>query len=160
MINIGKSLKFFLGVNNLKNPKNNQNKKISKKSAFSLMELSIVLIIIGLLVAGVTGGKSLIDSARQRAFINELNNYKQAIYTFRVAKDRLPGDLNNIGIIGECVGGGCPNSTASDFTTTKYTTYSTSDFPSPYNSISANVFSAPFIELFLEKIIDLDQIQI
>ena len=46
------------------------------KSAFSLIELSIVLIIIGLLVAGVTGGASLIQSAKTRALINEINNYK------------------------------------------------------------------------------------
>ena len=50
--------------------------------AFSLIELSIVLIIIGLLVAGITGGASLIESAKVKAFYNSLSQYKQALYTF------------------------------------------------------------------------------
>ena len=45
-------LYFFLNMNNNNNNDNNK--------AFSLIELSIVLIIIGLLVAGITGGQSLI----------------------------------------------------------------------------------------------------
>lgn len=40
-----------------------QNNK-DKKSAFSLIELSIVLIVIGFLVSGVIAGKKLIDSAK------------------------------------------------------------------------------------------------
>ncbi len=79
-------------VNNLKNLKNNQNKKISKKSAFS--------IIIGLLVAGVTGGASLIQSAKARALMNEVNNYKQGVMSYYAAKGRLPGDRLNLGKIG------------------------------------------------------------
>ena len=42
--------------------------------AFSLIELSIVLIIIGLLVAGITSGQSLIESAKVRKVINEINS--------------------------------------------------------------------------------------
>ncbi len=129
-------------VNNLKNPKNNQNKKISKALAFSLIELSIVLIIIGLLVAGVTGGKSLIESARQRAFINELSRLKQATFSFRTAKDRLPGDVNNLGRNGS----GSKNTYTGHFSAP----YDGSVYPIP------NDYSAPFAELYLEKIIDFE----
>ena len=38
--------------------------KVSNRSAFTLIELSIVLIIIGLLVSGVVAGKIIIDKAK------------------------------------------------------------------------------------------------
>ena len=111
---------------------------ISNFFAFSLIELSIVLIIIGLLVAGVTGGQSLIKSAKIRAFMNELNSYRQATSSFYASKDRLPGDLNNLGTVGFESG----------------QTYTTSSFSSPYNVKAPNEQSAPFIDLYLEKVID------
>ena len=115
-----------------------QNKNTSNFFAFSLIELSIVLIIIGLLVAGITGGASLVRSAKVRAFMNELNGYKQAVSAFYASKGRLPGDLNNLGTMGEG----------------SEQTYTTSSFPAPYNTIVPNGFSAPFIDMYLEKVID------
>ena len=119
--------------------------------AFSLIELSIVLIIIGLLVAGVTGGKSLIESARIRAFINELNSYKQATYSSIAINNRLPGDLNNDGYSGPCV---VKNGNWSLKCSAEV--YSTSSFSAPYDTASTkpNSYSGPFVDLYLEKIID------
>ena len=68
--------------------------------AFSLIELSIVLIIIGLLIAGVMGGQSLIENAKVLSFTREIRDWKQAVNTFYVAKGRLPSDANNDGKIG------------------------------------------------------------
>lgn len=68
---------------------------------FSLIELSIVLIIIGLLVAGITGGQSLIESARARALMNELQGLDQAVSTYFAAKGKLPGDPKNSGKISD-----------------------------------------------------------
>ena len=72
----------------------------NKESGFSLIELSIVLIIIGLLVAGITGGQSLIESAKARAVMNEARGYMQAVNTYFAAKGRLPGDPENTGKMG------------------------------------------------------------
>ncbi|MDX2082557.1 MAG: prepilin-type N-terminal cleavage/methylation domain-containing protein [Rickettsiales bacterium] len=64
----------------------------SKKSAFSLIELSIVLIIIGLLIAGVTGGASLIKNSELRAAISEARGYQVAVNGFFSQFNSLPGD--------------------------------------------------------------------
>ncbi len=134
--------KILVGVNNLKNPKNNQNKRISKVLAFSLIELSIVLIIIGLLVAGVTGGASLIQSAKIRAFINEINGYRNAVNIFYASKGRFPGDINNLGKFGADSG---------------YDSYESAGFPAPYDGTKyaiPNRSSAPWVELYLDGAID------
>ncbi len=66
----------------------------TKKSAFSLIELSIVLIIIGLLIAGITGGASLIKGAELRAATSEARGYQVAVNGFYSLYNQLPGDLN------------------------------------------------------------------
>jgi prepilin-type N-terminal cleavage/methylation domain-containing protein len=65
---------------------------MKNEKGFSLIELSIVLIIIGLLVSGITGGASLINSARVRSTMTEVTNYRIAVNTYYSAKDRYPGD--------------------------------------------------------------------
>jgi len=65
----------------------------SKKSAFSLVELSIVLIIIGLLIAGVTGGASLIKSSQLRSVMGEARGYAVAVNAFYSQFNGLPGDF-------------------------------------------------------------------
>lgn len=64
-----------------------------KHKGFSLVELSIVLIIIGLLVAGVTGGSKLIQSAKLNKVINEITQINTAYTTFYQTYDALPGDI-------------------------------------------------------------------
>ena len=70
----------------------------SKKSAFSLIELSIVLIIIGLLIAGITGGASLIKSSELRSIMGEARGYAVSVNSFFTQYDQYPGDANvNVG---------------------------------------------------------------
>jgi len=68
----------------------------NKKKAFSLIELSIVLIIIGLLVAGVTGGASLIKNAELRSLMTEARGYQTAVNAFYERFQDLPGDFGSI----------------------------------------------------------------
>lgn len=74
-----------------------------RKSAFSLIELSIVLIIIGLLIAGVTGGASLIKSSELRSVITESRSWSVAVNSFYNQFDDLPGDYAST--IGSQAGG-------------------------------------------------------
>lgn len=79
----------------------------SKKSAFSLIELSIVLIIIGLLIAGVTGGASLIKSSELRAAISEARGWSTAVNGFYNQFNAFPGDyINPLGAKKGAVGNG------------------------------------------------------
>ena len=66
----------------------------SKKSAFSLIELSIVLIIIGLLIAGITGGASLIKSSELRSIMGEARGYAVSVNSFFTQYDQYPGDAS------------------------------------------------------------------
>lgn len=74
-----------------------------KKSAFSLIELSIVLIVIGLLIAGITGGASLIKSSELRSVMGEARGYAVAVNAFYSQFNMLPGDYDQV--IGTSVAG-------------------------------------------------------
>lgn len=62
---------------------------------FSLVELSIVLVILGLLTGGVLGGQSLIRAAELRSLSSEMSRYSTAVNTFRDKYIGLPGDISN-----------------------------------------------------------------
>lgn len=64
-------------------------------AAFSLVELSIVLVILGLLVGGVLSGQSLIRAAELRSITNDYSRYITAAQTFRDKYFALPGDMTN-----------------------------------------------------------------
>ena len=62
---------------------------------FSLVELSIVLVILGLLVGGVLSGQSLIRSAELRSVITERDRLYTAVNGFKDKYLALPGDITN-----------------------------------------------------------------
>lgn len=65
------------------------------KKAFSLVELSIVLVILGLLTGGILGGQSLIRAAELRSVSTDYARYATAIYSFRDKYFAIPGDMSN-----------------------------------------------------------------
>src|SRR5271154_5990239 len=62
---------------------------------FTLIELSIVLVIIGLIIGGVLVGQDLIKAAETRATLAQIEKYNSAVNTFRNKYNGLPGDLVN-----------------------------------------------------------------
>lgn len=62
---------------------------------FSLVELSIVLVILGLLTGGILGGQALIRAAQLRAMPTEVGRYTTAAMTFRDKYFSMPGDMAN-----------------------------------------------------------------
>lgn len=66
---------------------------MAKTKAFTLIELSIVLVIIGLVVGGILAGRDLISTAGIRATIAQVDKFNQAVNTFRGKYGYLPGDI-------------------------------------------------------------------
>jgi prepilin-type N-terminal cleavage/methylation domain-containing protein len=64
----------------------------SCRHGFTLIELSIVLVIIGLLAAGILVGQDLIHAAELRATVAQIETFKTSVNTFRLKYDCLPGD--------------------------------------------------------------------
>jgi hypothetical protein len=101
----------------------------------------------GLLVAGITGGASLIRSAKERRLIEEINTYTQAYIIFITNNNRIPGDIKNEGKMirasnwnaGNCV-------------------FIANDFPAPYDNsttgheLPCNFVTGPWIDLYLAGI--------
>ncbi len=67
---------------------NNQN-----RSGFTLVEIAVVIVVIGLITASVLVGKDLIEAATVRAAISQTQQYQLAVKTFRIKYNGLPGDL-------------------------------------------------------------------
>ena len=67
------------------------------KSGFTLVELSIVLVVIGLLIGGILVGRSLIDSAKINKQIQQIEQIQIAVNQFKNKFKSLPGDTTKLG---------------------------------------------------------------
>lgn len=81
-----------------------------KNKGFSLVELSIVILIIGLLVAGISSGTKLIQQAELRSIISEFEEIQVAYKTFQATYDAIPGDMGDASVFfSGCATGGVGN---------------------------------------------------
>ena len=69
------------------------NNTCSRRSGFTLIELSIVLVIIGLIVGGVLVGQDLIRAAEVRSAIAQVEKLNTGVNTFRGKFNAIPGDM-------------------------------------------------------------------
>jgi prepilin-type N-terminal cleavage/methylation domain-containing protein len=68
----------------------------TRQSGFTLVEIAIVLVIIGLILGGVLKGQVLVDNAKYKNFVKQVESYRAGVYTFQDTYRGLPGDLLNV----------------------------------------------------------------
>jgi prepilin-type N-terminal cleavage/methylation domain-containing protein len=69
-------------------------RKIKLQQGFTLVELAIVLVIIGLIVSGVLVGQDLIKAAELRATVRQVQDFQVGVNTFIGKYAGIPGDTD------------------------------------------------------------------
>ena len=64
------------------------------RDGFTLLELSIVMAIIGLIIGGIVVGQDLIMAARINSQLNQLEQLKSGTQAFQYKYNALPGDIS------------------------------------------------------------------
>ncbi|GAO35899.1 hypothetical protein SCT_1295 [Sulfuricella sp. T08] len=62
------------------------------QSGFTLVEIAIVLVIIGLLLGGVLKGQEIIENAKTKSLINDMKGAAAAFYSYQDRYKAIPGD--------------------------------------------------------------------
>lgn len=70
-------------------------KTLSSQKGFTLVELAIVMIIIGLLIGGILKGQELIANAQITNAVTQIKGMDGAVATFRETYGSFPGDMGN-----------------------------------------------------------------
>ena len=65
------------------------------QKGFTLIELSIVVVVIALIVAGVVAGQALVTQAQLKAQISQIHKFTVVLNSFRLQYDAMPGDIAN-----------------------------------------------------------------
>ena len=68
--------------------------KRKTQRGFTLIEIAVVLVIIGLLLGGVLRGQELINSARAKNLVQEMRGVTTMVYGYQDRFQRMPGDDN------------------------------------------------------------------
>jgi len=68
------------------------------KKGFTLVELSIVLVIIGIIAGGILAAKSMVGTVRLQAQIRQFEQYDILTSNFKLMYNKIPGDCDFCGV--------------------------------------------------------------
>ena len=91
--------------------RNNKLSGLNRSAGFTLVEIAIVLVIIGLLLGCVLKGAEMIENSKVKRAVNEINGISAAFYAYQDRYQRLPGDDGNLAALQQR-GGEWPNITS------------------------------------------------
>ena len=69
-------------------------KLVNSSHGFSLIEISIAILVIGIILSFGMKGYKMIENANLTALVNQINQYKIAVQMFEESEGRIPGMLN------------------------------------------------------------------
>lgn len=64
------------------------------RKGFTLVEMSIVLVVVGLLIGGILAGQSMIQTVKINRAISDFTSYETAATAFKAKFNQIPGDSN------------------------------------------------------------------
>jgi prepilin-type N-terminal cleavage/methylation domain-containing protein len=74
---------------------------LRNNKGFTLIEMAIVLVIIGIIIGAVVKGQDLIVNAQAKQVTSAVNSWRSLTYAFLDRNGRFPGDEGRNGIIGD-----------------------------------------------------------
>jgi prepilin-type N-terminal cleavage/methylation domain-containing protein len=69
-------------------------RNLNPKKGFTLLELSVVLVVIGLIAGVITIGQEMVQSAARKSLMSQVKNYSTIVNTFKLKYSKLPGDID------------------------------------------------------------------
>lgn len=71
------------------------------RKGFTLVEMAIVLVIIGIIIGAVIKGQDLITNAQTKQVAAGVSSWRNLVYAYFDRNGRFPGDSNRSGVIGD-----------------------------------------------------------
>ncbi|MDD5284976.1 MAG: prepilin-type N-terminal cleavage/methylation domain-containing protein [Desulfuromonadaceae bacterium] len=78
---------------------NSMVKNLRNNKGFTLIEMAIVLVIIGIIIGAVVKGQDLVDNAKAKQFASKVQAWQIALNTYYDRKGSFPGDSDKDGVI-------------------------------------------------------------
>jgi len=66
--------------------------KLGDRKGFTLIEIAIVMVIIGLLIGAILKGQAMIEDAKQKRLLNDLQSISAAYFAYYDRYSAIPGD--------------------------------------------------------------------